>query len=158
MANLVILPWAGWALWRMRRPRDPSTGPLPLLLGLPARSIHGLRGLLRRRRNGRGADEATVGAEVDPIANLSGTTNRFVFRVDQYVGLHFLRVLLLAVLSAYTIYGLVELKGLAEGLSYKEIAGQLGVSAKTVETYRARVAKKTGGSSRADLVRYAVRH
>jgi DNA-binding NarL/FixJ family response regulator len=49
------------------------------------------------------------------------------------------------------------LKGLASGMTYKEIADQLGVSAKSVETYRARLAKKTGNSSRADLVRYAVR-
>jgi DNA-binding NarL/FixJ family response regulator len=52
---------------------------------------------------------------------------------------------------------LAVLKGLASGLSYKEIADQLQVSAKSVETYRARLAKKTGNGSRADLVRYAVR-
>ena len=49
------------------------------------------------------------------------------------------------------------LKAVAEGLSYKEIAGQLDVSAKSVETYRTRLAKKLGMNSRAELVRYAVR-
>ncbi len=49
------------------------------------------------------------------------------------------------------------LKGLAEGLSYKEVAAELGVSVKSVDTYRARLAKKLGCSSRAELVRCAVR-
>lgn len=52
---------------------------------------------------------------------------------------------------------LAVLKGLAEGLSYKEIAGQLDVSVKSVETYRARLVKKTGCATRAELVRYAIR-
>jgi DNA-binding NarL/FixJ family response regulator len=45
----------------------------------------------------------------------------------------------------------------AGGLSYKQMAADLGVSVKSVETYRARLARKTGCSTRADLVRYAVR-
>ncbi len=49
------------------------------------------------------------------------------------------------------------LKLLAEGMSYKEIASELGVSVKTIETYRARMIKKLGCSTRAELVRYAVR-
>jgi DNA-binding NarL/FixJ family response regulator len=44
----------------------------------------------------------------------------------------------------------------AAGHSNKEIAGQLGLSVKTVETYRARSMEKLGLRSRADLVRYAV--
>ncbi len=49
------------------------------------------------------------------------------------------------------------LKGLADGLSYKEVAAELGVSVKSVDTYRARLAKKLDCSSRAELVRCAVR-
>jgi two-component system NarL family response regulator len=45
----------------------------------------------------------------------------------------------------------------AEGMSYKQIADDLGVSVKSVETYRARLARKIDCSTRADLVRYAVR-
>lgn len=58
---------------------------------------------------------------------------------------------------ALTERELEVLKGLADGLSYKEIADQLQISAKSVETYRARLVKKTGGATRAELVRYAVR-
>jgi DNA-binding NarL/FixJ family response regulator len=44
----------------------------------------------------------------------------------------------------------------AAGHSNKEIAGQLGLSVKTVETYKSRSLEKLGLRSRADLVRYAV--
>ena len=44
----------------------------------------------------------------------------------------------------------------AQGYSIKEIAAQLDVSSKTVETYKARAMEKLGAHSRADLVRYAV--
>ncbi|MBI5385307.1 MAG: response regulator transcription factor [Verrucomicrobia bacterium] len=45
----------------------------------------------------------------------------------------------------------------ADGLRTKEIAAQLGVSVKTVETYRARLMTKLGCGSTAELTRYAVR-
>ncbi len=48
------------------------------------------------------------------------------------------------------------LKGLAEGLSYKELAAELGVSVKSIDTYRARLVKKLGCSNRAELLRYAI--
>ena len=44
---------------------------------------------------------------------------------------------------------------IAQGFSNKEIAGELGLSVKTVETYKARVAEKLGLRSRVDIVRYA---
>jgi DNA-binding NarL/FixJ family response regulator len=44
----------------------------------------------------------------------------------------------------------------AAGHSNKEIATQLGLSIKTVETYKARALEKLGLQSRADLVRYAL--
>lgn len=49
----------------------------------------------------------------------------------------------------------VVLRLIAEGYSNKEIAGQLDLSVKTVETYKARGMEKLGISSRVDLVRYA---
>lgn len=44
----------------------------------------------------------------------------------------------------------------AAGYSNKEIAARLGLSIKTVETYRARAMEKLGLHSRVELVRYAV--
>jgi DNA-binding NarL/FixJ family response regulator len=45
---------------------------------------------------------------------------------------------------------------LGSGKSLKEIAGQLSVSASAVSTYRARVLKKLGVKSNAELARYAL--
>jgi DNA-binding NarL/FixJ family response regulator len=47
---------------------------------------------------------------------------------------------------------------LAQGRSTKEIAGELGVSIKTVETHRARMMELLDLKKAADLVRFAVRH
>lgn len=44
---------------------------------------------------------------------------------------------------------------IARGFSNKEIAGELGLSVKTVETYKGRMAEKLGLRSRAEIVRYA---
>lgn len=48
------------------------------------------------------------------------------------------------------------LKLVAEGFSSREIAEQIFVGIKTVETYRGRFAEKLGLKSRADIVRYAL--
>ena len=45
----------------------------------------------------------------------------------------------------------------AQGFSNKQIAGQLEVSVKSVETYKARAAEKKGLHSRADIVRYGIK-
>lgn len=47
------------------------------------------------------------------------------------------------------------LKQIARGYSNKQTAARMGVSAKTVETYKARGMEKLGVRSRVDLVRYA---
>lgn len=48
------------------------------------------------------------------------------------------------------------LKAVAYGYTNREIAEWLGISVKSVETYRFRVAEKLGFNSRADLVRFAL--
>ena len=47
---------------------------------------------------------------------------------------------------------------IADGCTYKEIAEVLGISEKTVATYRERAAEKLGCKSRAELVRRALEH
>ena len=49
------------------------------------------------------------------------------------------------------------LRLLARGLTYKEVAAQLGIGVKTVETYKARLMEKLELRSRAEIIRYAVR-
>lgn len=48
------------------------------------------------------------------------------------------------------------LRLIAQGFSNKEIASQLNISIKTVETYKARAVEKLGLFTRADIVRYGV--
>ncbi|HEX8696830.1 MAG TPA: response regulator transcription factor [Longimicrobium sp.] len=48
------------------------------------------------------------------------------------------------------------LRRIAWGESNKEIAGKLGISTKTVETYKARITDKLGLRSRTEMVRYAL--
>ena len=48
------------------------------------------------------------------------------------------------------------LRLLAQGHSNQQIADQIGISVKTVETYRTRLREKLGLSGRADLYRFAV--
>lgn len=50
------------------------------------------------------------------------------------------------------------LRQISLGCTYKEIAEQLGISEKTVATYRERAAEKLGLKSRADLVKWALEH
>ena len=48
------------------------------------------------------------------------------------------------------------LRLIAQGFANKEIAARLGVSIKTVETYKARSMQKLGLNSRVDIIRYAL--
>jgi len=50
------------------------------------------------------------------------------------------------------------MRALAQGKSVTQLAEELGLSAKTVSTYRTRVLEKMGMSSNSELIRYAVRH
>lgn len=47
---------------------------------------------------------------------------------------------------------------LAGGLSQRELSAQLGVTVKTIETYRTRIGHKLGVSNRAGLIRFALDH
>ncbi len=49
------------------------------------------------------------------------------------------------------------LRRVAEGYSTKEIAAELGLSIKTIETYKGRAMEKLGLRHRVDIVRYAAR-
>jgi DNA-binding NarL/FixJ family response regulator len=60
--------------------------------------------------------------------------------------------------EALTVRELQVLRLIATGLTHKEIAAELGLSEKTVATYRQRVTDKLGISSAVELTRYALRH
>jgi len=46
----------------------------------------------------------------------------------------------------------------ARGLTVREIAGRLGLSEKTIGTFRKRIGRKLGVSSNVELTRYAIEH
>jgi two-component system invasion response regulator UvrY len=50
------------------------------------------------------------------------------------------------------------MRGLGSGLTVGEVAAKLGVSPKTVSTYRTRILEKMALETNADLVRYAAQH
>jgi len=50
------------------------------------------------------------------------------------------------------------LRLIADGLSAKEIAAELGISTKTVEAHRTSLMRKLGARKATELVRYALRH
>ena len=50
------------------------------------------------------------------------------------------------------------LRLVASGKTVKQIAAELALSDKTIDTYRARIAEKTGLSSNVELTRYAFQH
>ena len=50
------------------------------------------------------------------------------------------------------------LRALGSGMMVKDVAAQLGLSAKTVSTYRTRLLEKMGLKTKADLVRYVLTH
>jgi DNA-binding NarL/FixJ family response regulator len=49
------------------------------------------------------------------------------------------------------------LQSVARGMSMKEIGGELDLSSKTIETYKARASSKLNLQSRRDIVEYAIR-
>jgi two-component system invasion response regulator UvrY len=53
---------------------------------------------------------------------------------------------------------LAVLRGLAQGLAIKELAAALGLSPKTVATYRMRLMAKTGLKNDVEIARYALHH
>ncbi len=105
--NLVIILWAAYALWSMYR-RSGRPGLVEILLSGPMRLLRWTLRLIRRRPDRSGSDEGS------DLSTLAGTPSRFVGRLDQFIAFSYLRVLLFTLLSAYVIYGLVELQPLVD--------------------------------------------
>jgi LPS export ABC transporter permease LptG/LPS export ABC transporter permease LptF len=115
-ANALILVWALIALWRMRRPREGAGLVRSTAVAL-LRLVGRLRGWIRGRRGRARAGETVVDGrplQLQDLETLGGTTNRFVGRLDMYVSWAYLRVLLFSLLSVYTVFSLVQIKGLMD--------------------------------------------
>lgn len=116
--NLIIVPWAAWGLWRLHRTPSAWPGLLAWSFRASGRALRSLRVGLSKlgRRPAPPSESGENGRPEVPLADLGGTSHRFVGRLDKYVGDSYVRVLVFALLSAYLVYGLVETKGLTDGL------------------------------------------
>ncbi len=103
-------------------------------------------------------DAATLELQAALEAVAGGTTYLSPRITSQLLQSKGLRQPDLPVQAALTARQVEVLKLLALGRSIKEIAFELQLSPKTVETYRAQIMERLGLRDLASLVRYAIRH
>jgi LPS export ABC transporter permease LptG/LPS export ABC transporter permease LptF len=112
-ANGIIALWALVAYARFRRPTGNELGLLGrarLVVRQIFRSARRAAGLWR---GGSRPPEAAAGSE-PPAGSLSRT--RYIGLVDRYILMQYARILVLALLSGYVVYSIVELKSLLDGV------------------------------------------
>jgi LPS export ABC transporter permease LptG len=110
VANALVLVWALLAYWRMRR-RSVHGGVS--LWKVPFDIWRRTRARLRRART-EAAPVEQLGDDVSGLAGLTGTTRRFVGRLDRYVAMAFLRIFAFSLVATYLIYAVVEGQGLVD--------------------------------------------
>lgn len=113
-ANLIIGVWASYAFWRLRRGASAGEG---FLRRTAARAASMARRLTAPRRPQR-AVTAGAGAGTGNGAAAAITLSspyRAISLMDRHVGIHFLRVLFYALLSAYAVFAVVDLKEILDG-------------------------------------------
>ena len=112
VGNAAIALWAAYALWRLRY-RRATAGSLTTAVGSAIlRSGRAARGMLRPRRG-----RPPIDVRIDPasdLAALGGSPNRFVGRLDKYIGRAFLRVLVFTIIGSYLIFALFEVQKLMD--------------------------------------------
>jgi LPS export ABC transporter permease LptG len=109
MGNVILLPWMAFSYWKLRRPSGQQTGPINLLYGFMIRMTRRVRTRLSARTPAPSAESEEAVPE-KALADLAGTTSRFIRRTDRYVGVRFLRTVLLGLLAAGTLFLLFEVK------------------------------------------------
>jgi LPS export ABC transporter permease LptG len=113
MGNVILLPWIAWAYWKLRRPSGQQTGWINLLYGFAIRLTRRIRGRLSKHSSAP-PEEIEEAVPEQALADLAGTTHRFIRRSDRYVGMKFLHVVGLALLAASTLFLLFEVKDALE--------------------------------------------
>ena len=123
--DLLIFLWAGVALWRMRaRPAARRGSLFTLPLTLWRRAGKSARQPVADEREP--AEEPAPGVEEPTLPALTGTTRRFVARLDRYVALAFLRIFAFALVSIYLIYAVVEGQELIDKSAAHQAADESG--------------------------------
>ena len=114
MGNLALVPWIGWAYWKLRRPSSHEVGLIGRGFGSAIRTVRALHARLSKRAARPAELEETEPEQM--LSDFTGTPNRFIRRLDRYVGVQFLRVLAMAVAAAATLFLLFEIKDTVEEL------------------------------------------
>ncbi|MCP3980018.1 MAG: YjgP/YjgQ family permease [bacterium] len=107
--NLLVLAWALWALWRMRRAFGSGATPWTLAVNWVLERFRG-----RSKNRGRVAQAVVEGASSEGL--VTRLLNVLMTRLDWYVGALYLRMVAYAVVAASLIYLLVETQSLVEGM------------------------------------------
>ncbi len=109
MGNVILVPWMAWAYWKLRRRPAQQTGLINLFYGFVIRLTRRARGRMSPRTAAPPAELEEAVPE-KALADLAGTSSRFIRRTDRYVGVRFLRTVFMALLAAGTLFLLFEVK------------------------------------------------
>lgn len=129
-----------------------------------ALTVHEERGYVTRVMQAGASGYVLKRAAADELIHAIRTVARGGIYVDPSLAANMLDVGATTTLGGdgreHTLSGreLEVLRLIAEGHSNKSIGYALGISSKTVETYKARLMEKLALRSRVDIVRFALRH
>jgi LPS export ABC transporter permease LptG/LPS export ABC transporter permease LptF len=117
LANAVTATWAAAGYRRLRRPRRQWAG-LRVLARDPVARLRRLAPVPRPAVLPPAAGEPSDETETStiPLSGLAGTPTRFIGRLDRYVLRQFVRLLAYAIVCAYLVYTVVEMKNLLDGV------------------------------------------
>lgn len=133
--------------------RQERIGPPVLILTSQPEEQYAVSAL-RAGARGYIQKDATADEILDAIGRVAAGRTRVSERVTEQLAQGLNSVPLHERLSARELEVFIRLAG---GETVSDIAASLGVSIKTVSTYRTRILEKTGFRSNADIVAYAIR-
>ncbi len=114
-ANILILAWCLYALWKFRNPGRDRQGPITILLSACS-------GCWRWFSSFTSPGVRAARKEEEDLERVQGRKTRadrrkrvsfgFIPRLDLYIGVHFLKLFLYALLACYSLYGIIEFNDL----------------------------------------------
>jgi LPS export ABC transporter permease LptG/LPS export ABC transporter permease LptF len=115
-ANGVILLWILIAFWRLRRTGGQSSGAVLSWLVAPAVAVGGFFRASPAEADPAAGDGEPADTPEPELPPRRVGSARLVSLVDRHVLTGFLRILFIALLSTYAVYGIAEIKDLVDGL------------------------------------------
>lgn len=112
---LAILPWFVHGLRRLRRPAARERGLIVVLVNLWCWMTQPARKVITPRAAAETDRSAIAEETVEAVESLGGTSARFIRRIDTYVSVQFLKIVLLTLLSSYFLFFIAEFRNLLQG-------------------------------------------